>query len=84
MDNEQVYGKKIFEYPLAQAIEDGRAPDHRIVVPTLTDDDLRRRITPPPPPPPPPTPTVRARDRTRPCAPPPRTWPCCAPSPATA
>ncbi|MFF2703479.1 DEAD/DEAH box helicase family protein [Streptomyces cyaneofuscatus] len=31
-----------------------------------------------------PTPTVRARDRTRPCAPPPRTWPCCAPSPATA
>ncbi|MFJ9982373.1 hypothetical protein [Streptomyces cyaneofuscatus] len=31
-----------------------------------------------------PTPTVRARDRTRPCVPPPCTWPCCAPSPATA
>ncbi|WP_030705933.1 DEAD/DEAH box helicase family protein, partial [Streptomyces griseus] len=44
MDNEQVYGKKIWDYPLAQAIEDGRAPDYRIVVPTLTDDDLRRRI----------------------------------------
>ncbi|MER6775302.1 Helicase associated domain protein [Streptomyces bacillaris] len=49
MDNEQVYGKKIFEYPLAQAIEDGRAPDYRIVVPTLTDDELRRRINLPDP-----------------------------------
>lgn len=49
MDNEQVYGKKIWEYPLAQAIEDGRAPDYRIVVPTLTDDDLRRRINLPAP-----------------------------------
>ncbi len=49
MDNEQVYGKKVFEYPLAQAIEDGRAPDYRIVVPTLTDEDLRRRINLPAP-----------------------------------
>lgn len=49
MNNEQVYGKKVFEYPLAQAIEDGRAPDYRIVVPTLTDDDLRRRINLPAP-----------------------------------
>ncbi|WP_097909771.1 DEAD/DEAH box helicase [Streptomyces sp. b84] len=49
MDNEQVYGKKVWEYPLAQAIEDGRAPDYRIVVPTLTDDDLRRRINLPAP-----------------------------------
>ncbi|MFD4175206.1 DEAD/DEAH box helicase [Streptomyces anulatus] len=49
MDNEQVYGKKVFEYPLAQAIEDGRAPDYRIVVPTLTDDDLRSRINLPAP-----------------------------------
>ncbi|MFD7900568.1 Helicase associated domain protein [Streptomyces sp. NPDC059743] len=44
MDNEQVYGKKIVEYPLAQAVEDGRAADYRIVVPTLTDADLRRRL----------------------------------------
>lgn len=44
MDNEQVYGKKIFEYPLAQAVADGRAADYRIVVPTLTDADLRRRL----------------------------------------
>jgi superfamily II DNA or RNA helicase len=44
MDNEQVCGKKVFEYPLAQAVEDGRAADYRIVVPTLTDADLRRRL----------------------------------------
>jgi hypothetical protein len=30
------------EYPQAQAVEDGRAADYRIVVPTLTDTDLRR------------------------------------------
>ncbi|MFM9458330.1 DEAD/DEAH box helicase [Streptomyces europaeiscabiei] len=49
MDNEQVYGKKVFEYPLAQAVEDGRAADYRIVVPTLTDADLRRRLNLPTP-----------------------------------
>ncbi|MGW1002031.1 helicase-related protein [Streptomyces sp. NPDC002520] len=49
MDNEQVYGRKVFEYPLAQAVEDGRAADYRIVVPTLTDADLRRRLNLPAP-----------------------------------
>ncbi|MEV6182266.1 Helicase associated domain protein [Streptomyces sp. NPDC052015] len=49
MDNEAVYGKKIFEYPLAQAVADGRAADYRIVVPTLTDTDLRRRLNLPTP-----------------------------------
>ena len=49
MDNEAVYGKKVFEYPLAQAVEDGRAADYRIVVPTLTDTDLRRRLNMPAP-----------------------------------
>ncbi|MEU0195957.1 Helicase associated domain protein [Streptomyces afghaniensis] len=49
MDNEQAYGKKVFEYPLAQAVEDGRAADYRIVVPTLTDADLRRRLNLPTP-----------------------------------
>ncbi|MER5842734.1 Helicase associated domain protein [Streptomyces prasinus] len=49
MDNERVYGKKVFEYPLAQAVEDGRAADYRIVVPTLTDVDLRRRLNLPTP-----------------------------------
>ncbi|WP_405763974.1 Helicase associated domain protein [Streptomyces sp. NBC_00080] len=44
MDNEAVYGKKVFEYPLAQAVADGRAADYRIVVPTLTDTDLRHRL----------------------------------------
>ncbi|MEV5433181.1 Helicase associated domain protein [Streptomyces sp. NPDC052701] len=49
MDNEAVYGKKVFEYPLAQAVADGRAADYRIVVPTLTDTDLRRRLNLPAP-----------------------------------
>ncbi|MEU6338911.1 Helicase associated domain protein [Streptomyces cellulosae] len=49
MDNEAVYGKKVFEYPLAQAVADGRAADYRIVVPTLTDTDLRRRLNLPSP-----------------------------------
>jgi superfamily II DNA or RNA helicase len=49
MDNEQVYGRKVFDYPLAQAVEDGRAADYRIVVPTLTDADLRRRLNQPTP-----------------------------------
>ncbi|CAL9616461.1 Helicase associated domain protein [Streptomyces sp. enrichment culture] len=49
MDNPAVYGKKIFEYPLARAIEDGRVADYRIVVPTLTDDDLRTRLNLPTP-----------------------------------
>ncbi|MFF1284496.1 Helicase associated domain protein [Streptomyces sp. NPDC058299] len=49
MDNEAVYGKKVIEYPLAQAVADGRAADYRIVVPTLTDTDLRRRLNLPAP-----------------------------------
>ncbi|MFI5680114.1 DEAD/DEAH box helicase [Streptomyces cellulosae] len=49
MDNPAVYGKKIFEYPLARAIEDGRVADYRIIVPTLTDDDLRARLNLPAP-----------------------------------
>ncbi|GHJ19107.1 MULTISPECIES: DEAD/DEAH box helicase [Streptomyces] len=49
MDNEAVYGPKVFDYPLAQAVADGRAADYRIVVPTLTDADLRRRLNLPTP-----------------------------------
>ncbi|WP_246144855.1 DEAD/DEAH box helicase [Actinacidiphila oryziradicis] len=49
MNNEAVYGKKIFEYPLATAIADGRAADYRIVVPTLTDAELRERLNLPTP-----------------------------------
>ncbi|MFE9069061.1 Helicase associated domain protein [Streptomyces violaceusniger] len=44
MDNEAVYGKVVFEYPLAQAVADGRAADYRIVVPTISDADLRQRL----------------------------------------
>ncbi|MFF2205498.1 Helicase associated domain protein [Streptomyces sp. NPDC058145] len=49
MDNEAVYGKKVVEYPLARAVAAGRAADYRIVVPTLTDTDLRRRLNLPAP-----------------------------------
>jgi len=49
MDNEAVYGKKIFEYPLASAVADGRAADYRIVVPTLADAGLRTRLNLPTP-----------------------------------
>ncbi|WP_435246846.1 Helicase associated domain protein [Streptomyces sp. NRRL F-5630] len=49
MDNGAVYGKKVFEYPLAQAIADGVAADYRIVVPTVTDHDLRTRLNLPAP-----------------------------------
>jgi superfamily II DNA or RNA helicase len=49
MDNEAVYGKKIHEYPLAQAVADGRAADYRIVIPTLTDAELRTRLNLPTP-----------------------------------
>ncbi|MFG3016143.1 helicase-related protein [Streptomyces cinerochromogenes] len=49
MDNEQVYGKKVVEYPLATAVTDGRAAGYRIVVPTLTDTDLRRSLNLPAP-----------------------------------
>ncbi|MFJ3697231.1 Helicase associated domain protein [Streptomyces sp. NPDC090052] len=49
MDNETVYGRKVFEYPLAQAIADGVAADYRIVVPTITDTELRERLNLPTP-----------------------------------
>ncbi|MER7001212.1 Helicase associated domain protein [Streptomyces sp. NPDC000410] len=49
MDNEAVYGKKIHEYPLARAVADGRAADYRIVVPTLPDAELRKRLNLPAP-----------------------------------
>ncbi|MEU1630253.1 Helicase associated domain protein [Streptomyces sp. NPDC020096] len=48
MDNEAVYGKKIFEYPLAQAIADGMAADYRIVVPSISDTELRTLLNLPP------------------------------------
>ncbi|MDT0382131.1 Helicase associated domain protein [Streptomyces sp. DSM 42041] len=44
MDNPAVYGPTVHEYPLAQAIADGVAADYRIVVPTLTDTELRARL----------------------------------------
>lgn len=44
MDSEPVYGKKIFEYPLAQAVADGVLADYQVIVPTISDDELRTRL----------------------------------------
>ncbi|WP_089229235.1 DEAD/DEAH box helicase [Actinacidiphila glaucinigra] len=44
MDSEPVYGKKIFEYPLAQAVADGVLADYQVIVPTISDDQLRTRL----------------------------------------
>ncbi|MEV0495676.1 DEAD/DEAH box helicase [Streptomyces atratus] len=49
MDNEAVYGKKIFDCPLSQAIADKVAADYRIVVPTITDSELRTTLNVPAP-----------------------------------
>ncbi|MBT2526985.1 Helicase associated domain protein [Streptomyces sp. ISL-99] len=44
MSNHAVYGPVVHDYPLATAIADGRAADYRIVVPTISDDDLRTQL----------------------------------------
>lgn len=44
MDNTAVYGRTIWEYPLAQGVADGVLADYRIIVPTVTGDDLRARL----------------------------------------
>lgn len=79
MNSEAVYGKKIFEYPLATAIADGRAADYRIVVPTITDADLRAVLNLPHPAPPVPRPRTEAPPMAGPerprRAPLPCTWP---------
>ncbi|MDP5315582.1 DEAD/DEAH box helicase [Streptomyces poriferorum] len=49
MENEAVYGKKIFDYPLAQAVADEVAADYRIVVPTVIDTNLRATLNLPAP-----------------------------------
>ncbi|WP_333743912.1 hypothetical protein [Streptomyces ardesiacus] len=79
MDKQAVHGKKVFEYPLAQVVSDGRAADYRVVVPTLTDTDLRAASTSPPPQAgPAPPPRGRGRTTVR-CAPLPCTSASCAP-----
>ena len=44
MDSEPVYGKEIFEYPLATAVADGVLADYRVIVPTISDEELRTRL----------------------------------------
>ncbi|MEV7603709.1 Helicase associated domain protein [Kitasatospora sp. NPDC089797] len=41
MDDEEVYGKTVFTWTLGQGIEHGYLADYRVLVPVVTDDDLR-------------------------------------------
>lgn len=41
MDDEAVYGKTVFTWTLGQGIEHGYLADYRVLVPVVTDEDLR-------------------------------------------
>ncbi|MFC8717078.1 Helicase associated domain protein [Kitasatospora sp. NPDC057198] len=44
LDNTHLYGPTVHHYPLHQAVEDGVIADYRILVPTITNTDLHRRL----------------------------------------
>ncbi|MGW2402599.1 Helicase associated domain protein [Kitasatospora sp. NPDC001664] len=44
LDNTHLYGPTVHHYPLHQAVEDGVLADYRILIPTITDTDLHRRL----------------------------------------
>lgn len=44
LDNTHLYGPTVHHYPLHQAIEDGVLADYRILIPTITDTDLHKRL----------------------------------------
>ncbi|GAA1236748.1 DEAD/DEAH box helicase [Kitasatospora nipponensis] len=41
MDDETIYGKTVFTWTLGQGIEHGYLADYRVLVPVVTDEDLR-------------------------------------------
>ncbi|MFH9353175.1 Helicase associated domain protein [Kitasatospora sp. NPDC017646] len=41
MDDERVYGRTVFTWTLGQGIEHGYLADYRVLVPVVTDEDLR-------------------------------------------
>ncbi|MDH6711366.1 putative helicase [Kitasatospora sp. MAA19] len=41
MDDERIYGKTVFTWTLGQGIEHGYLADYRVLVPVVTDEDLR-------------------------------------------
>ncbi|MFF7025957.1 Helicase associated domain protein [Streptomyces klenkii] len=47
MDDAKVFGPRLHTYTHAQAIEDGVLADYQLLVPTITDTDLRTALTDP-------------------------------------
>ncbi|MFI0980710.1 Helicase associated domain protein [Streptomyces sp. NPDC021093] len=45
MDDPKVFGKRLHTYPHATAIEDGVLADYQLLIPTITDTDLRSVLT---------------------------------------
>ncbi|MQS17921.1 DEAD/DEAH box helicase [Streptomyces kaniharaensis] len=44
MDSEEIYGKTCFTWTLGQGIEHGYLADYRVLVPVVTDEDLRELL----------------------------------------
>ncbi|MFG2918375.1 Helicase associated domain protein [Kitasatospora sp. NPDC048298] len=44
MDDETVYGRTVFTWTLGQGIEHGYLADYRVLVPVVTDEDLRELL----------------------------------------
>ncbi|MFD8483638.1 hypothetical protein [Kitasatospora sp. NPDC059673] len=44
MDDETIYGKTCFTWTLGQGIEHGYLADYRVLVPVVTDEDLRELL----------------------------------------
>jgi superfamily II DNA or RNA helicase len=44
MSDERIYGKIVFEWSLGQGIEHGYLADYRVLVPVVTDEDLRELL----------------------------------------
>lgn len=44
MDDPAVFGPRVHDYPLATAIADGVLADYRVLVPTITDTQLRTQL----------------------------------------
>ncbi|MFE0462775.1 Helicase associated domain protein [Kitasatospora sp. NPDC058965] len=44
MDSEEIYGSTVFTWTLGQGIEHGYLADYRVLVPVVTDEDLRELL----------------------------------------
>ncbi|MEV5676460.1 Helicase associated domain protein [Streptomyces sp. NPDC052179] len=47
MDDPKVFGKRLHTYPHSDAIEDGVLADYQLLIPTITDGDLRTALSDP-------------------------------------